>query len=59
MSIKIIPMEESHWKTVAEIYKQGIETGNATFQLEVPTYADWNKSHLKTCRLVCLLTIKL
>lgn len=47
-------MEESHWTTVSEIYKQGIETGNATFQLEVPTYTDWNKSHLKTCRFVCL-----
>ena len=54
MNIKIIPMEESHWTTVSEIYKQGIETGHATFQIEVPTYTDWNISQLKTCRFVCL-----
>ena len=35
------------WKNVSEIYRQGIETGNATFQQEIPTYTDWDNGHLK------------
>ena len=42
------------WKSVAEIYKQGIQTGNATFQQEIPTYTDWDKGHLKNCRIVAI-----
>ncbi len=40
------------WNSVAEIYKQGIATGNATFQEEIPTWEEWDTSHLKTCRFI-------
>lgn len=43
------------WKQVALIYKQGIDTGNATFQQNVPTMEEWDKSHLGYCRLVACL----
>jgi len=46
------PMTESDWSDVAEIYRQGIETGNATFQTDIPTWEEWNKEHLKSCRIV-------
>jgi L-amino acid N-acyltransferase YncA len=46
------PLTQSDWKAVAEIYKQGIETGNATFQQEVPLWEDWDKGHLQSCRLI-------
>jgi len=43
------------WKQVALIYQQGIDTGNATFQQNVPTAEEWDKSHLGYCRLVACL----
>ena len=52
MEINFRPMTEDDWNSVSEIYKQGIDTGNATFQQEIPTYKDWNNAHLKSCRLI-------
>ena len=45
-------MEETDWPEVSEIYAQGIATGYATFETEVPPYADWDKSHLSSCRII-------
>ena len=47
-------MTADDWKNVSEIYRQGIETGNATFQQEIPTYTDWDYGHLKNCRIVAI-----
>ena len=52
MGLKLREMEVADWISVAEIYKQGIETGNATFQQTIPTWDDWNKAHISTCRLI-------
>jgi phosphinothricin acetyltransferase len=45
-------MEAEDWSAVAKIYQDGINTEIATFQTEVPSYEDWDKSHIKACRLV-------
>lgn len=50
--IEIQQMKCDNWIDVAEIYRQGIETGMATFEKNVPTWEEWNKNHIKTCRLV-------
>ncbi len=47
-------MEATDWLSVVEIYKQGIETGNATFQQDIPTWQDWDNRHLTTCRIVLI-----
>ena len=47
-------MTADDWKNGSEIYRQGIETGNATFQQEIPTYTDWDNGHLKNCRIVAI-----
>ncbi len=52
--MKIVSLEPSHYEAVKEIYEYGIGTGNATFQTEAPTWEEWDKSHLKNCRLVAL-----
>lgn len=52
--IQLRPMMAEDWKAVAEIYEQGIKTGNATFQEETPTWDEWDAGHLKTCRIVAL-----
>jgi phosphinothricin acetyltransferase len=50
--LKFRPLEGKDWEQVVEIYRQGIETGDATFELNVPNWVDWNNGHLKTCRIV-------
>ena len=52
MSIIIKPMQSEDWPEVARIYKQGITTGLATFEKNVPTWESWDKGHLQECRLV-------
>lgn len=37
---------------VLEIYKMGIDTRNATFETEVPGWADWDSKHLQHSRFV-------
>ncbi len=49
MEIKYI--QENSYTAIAEIYLQGIATGNATFQTEAPEWKEWDKSHLPFCRL--------
>jgi len=40
------------WPAVARIYREGIETGNATFETDVPDWPVWDAAHLEICRLV-------
>jgi len=55
MNILLRSMSEKDWPAVAEIYKQGIETGNATFEKEIPTMEKWNSGHLPDCRIVATI----
>ena len=55
MELVFRAMNANDWTSVAAIYKQGIETGHATFQQEVPTWEEWNEAHLKQCRIVTLI----
>lgn len=41
--IQILPFETSHWQAVAEIYRLGLFTRNATFETEVPDFETWSK----------------
>jgi phosphinothricin acetyltransferase len=38
-------LRPADWPEVAAIYEQGIRTGNATFELRVPEWEDWDASH--------------
>lgn len=42
------------WPQVAAIYRQGIATGNATFETEPPSWEDFHRRHLPFARLVAL-----
>ncbi len=53
--MEIIPIHKDHFPEIAEIYRQGLETGNATFETTVPTWEDWDKAKLKHSRLVAIL----
>lgn len=43
MNISIRLFTKDDWKAVAEIYRQGLETRNATFETTVPDYETWVK----------------
>lgn len=47
-------MLPGHWPAVREIYRQGIETGNATFETDLPDWEKWDGGHRKDCRLVAV-----
>jgi L-amino acid N-acyltransferase YncA len=40
------------WPEVARIYAEGIATGNATFETEVPSSEAWDEGHLREHRFV-------
>ena len=52
MDYRIEVMKTGDWPQVAAIYQEGIETGLATFQSEVPSWEDWDRGHVACCRLV-------
>lgn len=44
--------DKKDFSAVKEIYQQGIDTGNATFQTEAKNWDEWNRSMLINCRIV-------
>src|SRR4051794_25685624 len=50
--MKLTPLLETHFADVARIYREGIATGQATFETRVPQWNDWDKSHLPACRII-------
>lgn len=52
MSIRLRSMTPDDWSSVAEIYRQGIATDDATFEREVPTWDTWDACRLKELRIV-------
>ncbi len=55
MGIEVRVMTEADWPTVAAIYKEGIETGHATFETSVPSWERWDEAHVDSCRLAAEL----
>lgn len=52
MNFVIKEMQPFDWPQVSAIYFEGIRTGIATFERDVPTWDEWNCSHTCKCRLV-------
>ena len=49
--MQFITINESVFPEVAKIYQEGINTGIATFETQVPTWETWNSSHLDFGRI--------
>ncbi len=45
-------MRTDDWAGVGAVYEEGIATGHATFETEVPEWDSWNEAHLESCRWV-------
>jgi len=52
VDIKIDTMQDADWATVALILREGIATGDARFENTVPAWEEFDRAHLKPCRLV-------
>lgn len=52
MDFIIEKMKSSDWNQVSLIYKEGIETGNATFEKKVPSWDSWVLDHPSSCNIV-------
>jgi phosphinothricin acetyltransferase len=50
--IRIAPMTVADWPDVRRIYAQGIATGDATLEREVPDWNHFDHSHPQECRSV-------
>lgn len=55
MPVEIRTMAASDWPAVAEIYRRGLDTGQASFETSVPEYEQWDAGHLPEPRLVAQL----
>ncbi|MEL6918514.1 MAG: N-acetyltransferase family protein [Bacteroidota bacterium] len=50
--MEVREMTNDDWPSVAAIYNEGIATGFATFETQVPSYSAWDEAHLNTCRII-------
>ncbi|WP_281975308.1 GNAT family N-acetyltransferase [Halobacillus litoralis] len=50
--ICIDQMLPEDWEQVRRIYIEGIDTGHATFEKEIPSWKSWNTVHSPDCRIV-------
>jgi phosphinothricin acetyltransferase len=54
VAVAIEALTPEHWPEVARIYAEGIATGHATFETEVPSWEQWDASHLAAHRFVAV-----
>jgi len=52
MPLEIRDLRSDDWPEVASIYGEGIATGQATFEIAVPSWEAWDESHSPEHRLV-------
>jgi L-amino acid N-acyltransferase YncA len=54
-SVGLRVLTQDDWTAVADIYWDGMRDGLATFETEVPSWEEWNATHLADHRLVAEL----
>lgn len=52
--MNISAMTAGHWDDVQRIYLEGIASGNATFEVEAPSWEQWDRGHHIFARLVAI-----
>ena len=51
-ALTIRPLVATDWEVVRAIYLEGIESGDATFETDVPEWETWDASRLEVGRIV-------
>jgi phosphinothricin acetyltransferase len=54
MMVSIRNFEKNDFDVIMDIYQQGIDAGEATFETQVKEWDEWNNAMLKVCRLVAV-----
>lgn len=54
MEVLIRSLVPEDWPDVARIYQEGIDTGDATFETEVPDWGRWDAGRHPTARIVAV-----
>ncbi|WP_062053799.1 GNAT family N-acetyltransferase [Aquimarina longa] len=57
--IQIAHFTKEDWSMISTIYQEGIDTGIATFETEVPSWKQWDNSHIKSCRIKAIVKEKI
>lgn len=57
--IEIQALVPSDWEHVSRIYREGIATKMATFETEVPSWEQWDRKYIDSCRLVAQIEKKI
>jgi L-amino acid N-acyltransferase YncA len=52
VALLVRPLVSGDWPEVARIYAEGIATRNATFETELPSWDEWDATHLREHRFV-------
>jgi L-amino acid N-acyltransferase YncA len=52
MGLVVEEMQDGDWEAVRSIYREGIATGDATFETDTPEWEEWTEGHLRDCRFV-------
>ena len=52
MTRAIDQMTPNDWPTVRSVYREGIASGNSTFETDAPSWEKWDDAHLQIARLV-------
>jgi L-amino acid N-acyltransferase YncA len=52
LSVELRDLRSDDWPEVSRIFSEGIATGNATFETEVPSWERWDATHLPEHRFV-------
>ena len=52
-------MQPTDWQYVKAIFEESLSRGDITFHSYCPAYNEWDKSHLKECRYVCIVDNKI
>jgi phosphinothricin acetyltransferase len=48
-------LKKKHYATVSKIYREGLATGIASFETNIPDWEQWDKKFLNQCRYVVLI----
>lgn len=59
LSENFVPITKENYNEIKEIYRQGIETGLATFETETKSWEQWNQSYLPVCRIAYIFNDKI
>ncbi len=57
--VQIQNFDQNDWISISKIYKEGINTGIATFETEIPDWNQWDHSHISSCRLKAVRNTKI